>query len=207
MRKQYHHGDLGRALVESGLNVLKQEGLEALTLRRAAREANVSASAPYRHFADKQALLAAIAEEGFRELMDMLLETQKSFPEDLNRVAQTYIQFAMKEPETYRLMFTKNLNGETVSRAEPQNEDLDALKVLNETIERGIQNGQIETGSAGDLAIAVWSMIHGFALLIIDGVLPKESSTELNLLKVLGLTKNQFQNSWDLGPQVNSKVS
>src|SRR5215467_12607566 len=64
----YHHGDLRAALIRAGLAILAEEGVQALTLRAAARRAGVSHNAPYRHFADKEALLAAIAEEGFIDL-------------------------------------------------------------------------------------------------------------------------------------------
>src|SRR5260370_8363924 len=76
--KPYHHGDLRAALIQAGLAILAEEGAQALTLRAAARRAGVSHSAPYRHFADKEALLAAIAEEGFTQLAQRLEQARGS---------------------------------------------------------------------------------------------------------------------------------
>ena len=95
----YHHGDLRPAMIEAGLKVLRKEGLHALTLRRVAREAHVSPAAPYRHFSDKQALLAAIAESGFRELHRLLETARAKRPGDPDAAGQAYLAFALKQPE------------------------------------------------------------------------------------------------------------
>src|SRR5215212_4914161 len=68
--KRYHHGDLRNALIRAGQELLAQEGIAGLDMRKVARAAGVSHAAPYRHFADKQALLAAIAEDGFYQLAE-----------------------------------------------------------------------------------------------------------------------------------------
>src|SRR6187200_153435 len=92
----YHHGDLRQALVEAGTKVLRKEGLHALSLRRVAREARVSPAAPYRHFSDKQALLAAISESGFRQLYGLLDAARQKSPGDLDAAGQAYLTFALR---------------------------------------------------------------------------------------------------------------
>src|SRR5215213_3394269 len=76
--RAYHHGDLRAALIRAGTELLRTEGPQALTLRAVARSAGVSAAAPYRHFADRRALVAAVAEQGFRRLQEAMLEAVQS---------------------------------------------------------------------------------------------------------------------------------
>src|SRR5713101_10130495 len=96
--KPYHHGDLRNALIQAGLEMLSEGGAAALDLRKVAREAGVSHAAPYRHFADKQALIAAINEEGFRRLAERiqcaLREVSDGAFEQLQAIARVYVQFA-----------------------------------------------------------------------------------------------------------------
>src|SRR4051794_27635084 len=107
--KPYHHGDLQRALVDAAVALLAEGGAAAVTLREVARRAGVTHAAPYRHFADKAALLAAVAEEGFRALHDAVARAGAEAPDDpLARLAasgQAYLRFAMSHPAHYRVMF------------------------------------------------------------------------------------------------------
>jgi AcrR family transcriptional regulator len=96
----YHHGELRPALLRAAAKILEKEGCDAISLRDLARRAGVSHNAPYRHFADRQALLAAVAEEGFA-LLAAALEG-KSWREQ----ATAYLRFALANPERFRLMFT-----------------------------------------------------------------------------------------------------
>ena len=94
----YHHGDLRAALLGAAARILEKEGPEAISLRDLARRANVSHNAPYRHFADRAALLAALAEEGSAQLARAL--DGKPWREQ----AVTYVRFALENPERFRLM-------------------------------------------------------------------------------------------------------
>src|SRR6266700_5995996 len=80
--KTYHHGDLRNALIQAGLEMLSESGAAALDLRKVARKAGVSHAAPYRHFADKQALIAAINEEGFHRLAERIQATLHDVPDE-----------------------------------------------------------------------------------------------------------------------------
>src|SRR5260221_12784058 len=100
--KAYHHGDLRNALIQAGLELLSEGGAQELDLRKVARRAGVSHAAPYRHFADKQALIAAINEEGFYWLTERIQATLRVVPaepfEQLLGVALAYVRFAQEHP-------------------------------------------------------------------------------------------------------------
>ncbi|MBW2453521.1 MAG: WHG domain-containing protein [Deltaproteobacteria bacterium] len=108
-RKQgrYHHGDLPRALVEAALALVEDQGVSALTLREVARRVGVTHAAPYRHFKDKSALLAAVAEEGFKRLTHALVAARGAAPAAEGRAAMgiAYLRFAIEHPAHYRVMF------------------------------------------------------------------------------------------------------
>ncbi|HET8576665.1 MAG TPA: helix-turn-helix domain-containing protein, partial [Methylomirabilota bacterium] len=97
-RGRYHHGDLPRALVAAAVSLVEREGVDALTLRGAARKAGVSQAAPYRHFADKQALLAAVAEEGFKALSEAMRRASAPHEGDplgrFRALGEAYVEFA-----------------------------------------------------------------------------------------------------------------
>src|SRR5215468_1280918 len=106
-KRPYHHGDLRHALVRSALEILSEAGVGGLSLRAAARRARVSAMAPYRHFADKEALLAAVAEYGFRELATWLTAATATAADPragLAALGVAYVLFACDQPNLFKLM-------------------------------------------------------------------------------------------------------
>ncbi len=106
--RPYHHGDLRRALVEAGRRLLEREGSAALSLRAVAREAGVSAAAPYHHFKDRAALLYAVAHEGNVALNDAMraaFEASEPGQDRIVAVGVAYVGFAVANPALYRLMF------------------------------------------------------------------------------------------------------
>lgn len=119
-RASYHHGDLARELIQASLEILSEVGAEALSLREAARRAGVNHRAVYRHYADKRALLAAIAEAGYRALRDDVQEAvDRSGAGEtgaerarlaLTSIAEAYVRFALREPARYQVMFGPRLN-------------------------------------------------------------------------------------------------
>ena len=170
-RKPYHHGDLHNALIEAGLALLSESGAAALDLRKVARKAGVSHAAPYRHFADKQALVAAINEEGFRRLAAQIqssLEKSSDDPlEQLQSIGIAYVSFAQEQPWLMREMFS----GLTVEReAFPSlyTASKTVYYLYSEVIARGQAQGKIVEGNPPALASVLWSMLHGLAMLIIE---------------------------------------
>src|SRR5215470_16788785 len=107
-RRSYHHGDLRQALIRSALAILSEAGVAGLSLRAAARRARVSAMAPYRHFADKEGLLAAVAEYGFHELAGRLTAAAATAADPragLAALGVAYVLFACDQPSLFKLMF------------------------------------------------------------------------------------------------------
>lgn len=169
--KAYHHGDLRNALIQAGLELLAEGGARELDLRKVARRAGVSHAAPYRHFADKQTLIAAINEEGFHRLAERIqgsLQAASDEPfEQLLAVALAYVYFAQENPWLMREMFS----GLTIER-----EAFTDLQVASKTvyhfyakiIRHGQVSGKIVDGDPAALAGVFWSALHGLAMLIIE---------------------------------------
>ncbi|KGM33445.1 hypothetical protein P409_15805 [Inquilinus limosus MP06] len=157
----YHHGDLSRALVAAARALLEESGPEALSLRDVARRVGVSHNAPYRHFPTKQALLAAVAAEGFSILSARLAE----IPTGAGMAAgfRGYLGFAREQPGLYRLMFDGGLQ----KSADP------ALWAVGERAYDGLRQAVHSLAPGADRAavVAAWAQLHGLALLVISGQL------------------------------------
>ena len=174
----YHHGNLRRALVEAAIELMRTGGPEALTLREAARRAGVSQAAPYRHFKDKRALVAAVAEEGFRALTKEMQEAQAAEGRDpmrrLRALGLTYVRFALKHPSHFRVMFGREVadKSDLPELAQAANE---TFGLLASGVSASQAAGLAPKGEAMSLAVAAWAMVHGLAALLIDGQLTKLS--------------------------------
>lgn len=192
----YHHGDLRNALVQAGIRLLRKEGLADLSLRQVAREAKVSPAAPYRHFPDKHALLAAISEHGFRQLHARLEGARSVAPGDLDAIGQAYLAFALKEPESYRLMFTQNVLCKDEPPESLQEAGEQAFHSLLATIETGQASGKIAAQDGAQLALASWALVHGVAMLLIDGALAKPPYDTLPPGQILAVCQSLFRQGW-----------
>jgi AcrR family transcriptional regulator len=171
MTKRYHHGDLRNALIRAGQTILAEEGVAGLDLRKVARAVGVSHAAPYRHFVDKQALLAAIAEQGFEQLAARMSAALAEAPEDaqsqLTLLALAYAGFAFDHPAHMREMFS----GLTVERAAYpalHAAAKAAFQQVVQVVQRGQSRQAIGPGDPASLATIVWSQIHGITMLLIE---------------------------------------
>jgi AcrR family transcriptional regulator len=178
-RKTYHHGNLRDALIEASLDLISESGPKALTLREAARRAGVSHNAPYRHFQDKDALLAAIAAEGFERLaetMEKRIEAGRTPLEWLNLCGRGYLEFAMEAPAHYTVMFGGGLD----AKAHPAMAAAAAraFGVLVRSIEDCRAAGAIACDDVPSCARVAWSLVHGIAMLVNSGQLgiPREQA-------------------------------
>jgi len=160
VKRGYHHGDLEAALVRAAGKILEKEGLEALSLRETARRAGVSHSAPYRHFADREALLAALATEGFA----MLGQAQRTAGAagGLRAMGEAYVLFALAHPQRFRLMF-----GGQVQIARHARLGEVATKTF-EGLSGALSAKLPEAQGAGDSSIAAWALVHGLAQLLLE---------------------------------------
>nr|WP_199902443.1 TetR/AcrR family transcriptional regulator [Azospirillum sp. B4] len=170
-KTSYHHGNLRDALVRTALALLEESGVEALTLRAAARRAGVSAMAPYRHFADKAALLAAVAEQGYADLRDRLARADTAADPRQALVEQgvAYVLFARERPALFRVMFGAPVTG--LMPAAPSAEG--AYATLAARVAGLVPADQRETA-----VVAAWALVHGLACLTVDGRLHRAGTAE-----------------------------
>jgi AcrR family transcriptional regulator len=161
----YHHGDLPAALVRAALELLEEGGATELSLRAVARRAGVAPSAPYRHYADRDALLSAVAAVGYRELAGQLgaAHPSPSTPDDLAAVAVAYVQFALQRPALFRVMF-----GEPCDR--DSSERVAATQAISAYV-AAIAERTFPGTDPEALATALWALVHGLAFLHLDGKL------------------------------------
>lgn len=200
-RTEYHHGNLPTALVQAARQIIEEQGVEALSLRAAARKALVSHGAPYHHFTNKAAMLAAVATEGFQELAEAILREQWQYTQDdyLGRVVavgRAYLDFAIRAPAVFRLMFRPELI-RPWEHAELRSAESRAFNCLSAAIAECQAHGQLPGNDPLLLSLAAWSSVHGFASLWIEGVLAEtplkdarfdEVSPELLRYIMLGLS-------------------
>ncbi|NET59304.1 MAG: TetR/AcrR family transcriptional regulator [Symploca sp. SIO2E6] len=174
--KSYHHKDLRQSLIKAALELIAQkQDASTLSLREVARRVGVSNAAPYRHFADKNALLAAVAEEGFYILTRYLHSSIENTSDDplhqLQVSGVAYVKFAISHPSHYRVMFSAfkadNLCYPSLNAAGQE-----AFAVMMNAIASGQQLGKIKVGEPRQLAWVTWSLVHGLAMLLIDHQLP-----------------------------------
>lgn len=171
-RKNYHHGDLKNALIKAGVEILSKEGIEGLSLRKVAQRAGVSHSAPYSHFPDKQSLIAAISTEGFNQLYAELDSAVLAHPNNpkkqLEQGALAYVQFALNNTDTFKIMFSGVLEKEKEYPA--------FVEISHKTFERVVDiiracqdAGVLHNTSSEMMAVAVWGQVHGIVSLALEG--------------------------------------
>jgi AcrR family transcriptional regulator len=162
---RYHHGDLRAALVRAAMELLEEGGESALSLRAVARRAGVSPAAPYRHYADREALVSAVAAIGYRELAQRLAgaHPSPSTPDELVNVAIAYVHFALERTALFRLMFGEQCDRDNEGR-------VDATAAVSQYV-RGIDERTFPEADADALATALWAFVHGLAFLYLDGKL------------------------------------
>lgn len=187
MSEQYHHGDLKNALIQAGIEILSQEGIEALSLRSVAKQVGVSHAAPYAHFTDKQALIAAIAAEGYRKLYTRLADAQNQSTDPLRRLEETafaYLQFALDEPDHFRVTFAGAVEAEkNYPEYVEQSQRCYALVVA---LVEDCQAHKLFVGEDVQLlAVSIWSCIHGFVQLLLSNQLPSTLTSHYSTQDIL----------------------
>ncbi|MER1968491.1 TetR/AcrR family transcriptional regulator [Castellaniella sp. GW247-6E4] len=184
--QKYHHGDLRKALLNEGMALVQESGPEALTLRALARRLGVSAMAPYRHYSDKQALLTAIAADGFRQLQTRLEaaeDADEPSRSPLLREGIAYVLFALDQPALFRLMFGAN-------RPKDQDPELDTARAGAFGALLRHMRGDATSDERAVQARGCWSLVHGLASLLLDGLLrvPEGTAPSDWLAEIIGTT-------------------
>lgn len=172
-RDTYHHGHLRQALLDAAMEVVRERGVEGLTLREVARRADVSHAAPYHHFQDKGALIASIAVDGFERftasLSDARDRTEGSHLDRIRAEGSAYVRFAFEEPDRFKLMWRPELRG--TDDTEVDEVGMRSYRVLIDEVEAGQREGEIRAGDPGSLSLAAWSAVHGLSMILVDGPL------------------------------------
>jgi AcrR family transcriptional regulator len=182
-RDRYHHGDLRRALLDEALRTIHQDGVEALTLRTIGLALGVSRTALYRHFADKRALLSAVATEGFRMLRVRLVQAWRSGGlREFNDMGVAYVQFAIANPSHYRVMFGGFVD-DGPRDEELTREGMAAFQALVDAIVSLQKDGAVRKDDPLQLARFIWATVHGISMLIIDGQLPHQHANLDDLIQ------------------------
>jgi AcrR family transcriptional regulator len=178
--KPYHHGHLGEALLHAAIQLIAEVGPAGFTLREVARRAGVSHNAPYRHFADREELLAAVAAQGFRELDEAMLSAvrhQRTSVARLKRAGLAYVEFALRRPEHFAVMFDAAVSKhKTPDSSQAAEQAFGTLVSLVKTCQ---DEGRLPSGDLLQFALLAWSMVHGVAKLATAKRLPYESTADV----------------------------
>jgi len=192
-KKNYHHGDLKNALIKAGVEILAKDGVIGLSLRKVAARAGVSHTAPYSHFVDKQALIAAISTEGFRQLyerMSAVAEEYKTKPSmQLMEVGWAYVQFALDDRDRFKVMFSGILEKEKIY-PEFVTESQRNFQLVKMVVEANQAAGVLRSGPSDLVALSAWAIIHGFSMLLLEGQI---SHTVLEQRDLRGLVEFQLE--------------
>lgn len=179
--RPYHHPGLRAALIAEALRVLADTAdASSLSLRDLARRLGVSHAAPYRHFANMEALLAAIAEEGFLRLTAAVEEAAGRFDgpaEQLTETGWAYVRFALDYPQYFRLMFGGRVSPSGNPRLQAAGQR--AFEALLRIIEQGMVSKAFVGTDARELATTAWAEVHGLATLLLDGQLINTTSEDV----------------------------
>jgi AcrR family transcriptional regulator len=179
-RADYHHGDLRRAMLTAGRALLEEGGPSALNLREIARRVGVSAPSAYHHFPNLEAIAVALAAEGFELLSAMLEQAPSNERGMLAPAGEAYIAFARANPGLYRLMFGDGFHAASGANAKLRAKRQHAHDFVTRNLEKRLPAAQVRAA-----ALFVWSLVHGLALILIDGQLDSGSDPQLLIQNVL----------------------
>ncbi|MEM7436185.1 MAG: TetR/AcrR family transcriptional regulator [Myxococcota bacterium] len=170
-RRGYHHGNLREALIDAALELIVEKGPGGFTFADAARGAGVSPAAPYRHFRDRDALMADIAKRGFEALAeDLGAAAEAGDPNPvaaIERIGQAYIEFARREPALFSAMFESGLASEVASVRASEDRAFEVLLHTCEAVAAKVDPSR--RPPAMMMALHFWSLAHGIAALYARG--------------------------------------
>ncbi len=197
--KPYHHGNLREKLINEAMKALCNHGIDSITLRKLSKSLGVSKAAPYRHFENKAALLAAVAAEGFRKMRSSFEETtnERNPQTALRVIMEHYIAFATENPELYRLMFSREVINLPVSE-----ELLEAATGAYIGIKEILSSMNSSKKTAVNVNTA-WALVHGISLLINNNLLViDEQGNAVHALSVDGENPADLQ----ISEQISSAI-
>lgn len=169
-RKAYHHGNLRETLIASALDILKDGTLADLSLRALARKAGVSQTAPYRHFEDKEALIAVLKEEGMRKLGEGMKALMAAEPDPLlrlHKLGMRYVEFAEIYPAHFKVMFEYDLSDYDKYCALHEVSD-NSFQCLQDTVNECLALPGARAVDPSVAQFGAWSMVHGLSVLLMN---------------------------------------
>ncbi len=175
-KSRYHHGDLRAALIDEGLKRIGAGPAEALSLREIARNVGVSATAVYRHFPDKAALLGALCTEGHAMMASAFRDAMAGKGDALSAfvaMGRAYVQFALAHPALFRLMMAQPV-GPVAAPAPGAADGSDGMQILVNAIE-GLFGSDMPAQVREAQRVKAWSLVHGLAMLMLDGHVPAQT--------------------------------
>ena len=182
--KTYHHGDLRTALIAEGMALLADRAADAVSLREVARRVGVSATAVYRHFPDKDALMAALAHEGLARLataQHAAFDAKGGGVAGFSATGAAYVRFALANPGLFRLIFAHPLTGDIMTTDGAD----DAMTFLLANAAALAPTGT----DARIFALQAWSMAHGLALLLLDGQVAIDDAAIDRIVDIHAMTR------------------
>lgn len=169
-KAKYHHGDLRDVLIDSAYHMVANDGAENFSLADICRCAGVSTAAPYRHFKDRDEILAEVCSRGFEQMTQMAQDAVRAKGEGtlegITAMGQSYVAFAVENQGLFRLMFGQNQSVSEVDRVVETGKD--CFGYLIEQIARYCKSAGIES-DADAVAVKLWTFVHGAAALVMDG--------------------------------------
>ena len=197
-RPTYHHGDLRNALVQAALELVEESGVDAFSLREASRRVGVSASASYRHFRDRYALLRAVAEDGFERLAAQMeeeaaqarvpLEGAEAAVAAFSAMGRAYVRFAVRHQAQFRVMFGPWARDEHAATCVADDDDVcgrSAHDALVGILDDLVRSGALDAAARAQIELVAWAPMHGLARLMIDGQIPADDATLEQSLAIL----------------------
>ncbi|MBY4636222.1 TetR/AcrR family transcriptional regulator [Sphingopyxis sp. XHP0097] len=178
----YHHGDLRAAVIAAGMKRLAEGDASELGLRALARDVGVSATALYRHFPDKEAVLDALADEGLRRLGALQAQAWLKAgggSAGFKATGVAYVRFAHDEPALFRLSFTRQMP------TRYEGADKDGGEVAYNLLRAGVGEALPGVDDPDNAALHAWALVHGLAMLVLDG---RVDWDEAKIEQVVGLT-------------------
>jgi AcrR family transcriptional regulator len=176
----YHHGNLRPALVEAAAELARVSGPDGVVLREVARQTGVSHNAAYRHFADRDELLAEVAAVGMAHLEDAMRarlatvrtrDPEKRARRRLRETGRAYVQFALADPGLFEVAFSTSKHGAPMMSSEVGAGEVGPYALLNQVLDELVAAGGLSPARRQGADVACWAGVHGFAMLCLRGPL------------------------------------
>ncbi len=194
-KTNYHHGDLRSHLLEAATQMIREQGIEQLSLRKLAQKVGVSRTAPYHHFKDKNELLCAIAQQGFIDRSNMMKQGANNESlkprQQLTQFMLDYVTFAQRNPEIYELMFGRTIWQKKIETQALKDSAYPTFQHQLSITKNWQQNGVLDKNANSlRLSQVIWGTMHGIAKLLIDGIYTDTSHIE----EICECAARQFSN-------------